>query len=105
MTTLGVDGARYTSTGPVLGAVRDAELDANVPLDGTGDDVTGSANNEDGVAFPNPLVRGITPSVILTSAIGGTLDYFFDFDGSGVFGDAPGEVFTFDHGGAAAPVR
>ena len=41
----------------------------------------------------------------VTSTNGGTLDYFIDFDQSGVFGDAPGEVFTIDHKGGARAVE
>jgi len=49
------DGARHASTGPMLGSQRDAEDDAPLPLDGTGDDVTdtGSADDEDGVTIAN----------------------------------------------------
>ena len=73
--------------------------------DGTGDDTTGAPDDEDGVAFPSPLMAGAATTVSVTASAAGTLDYFFDFDGSGVFGDAAGEVFAFAHpGGVAVPV-
>ncbi len=42
-------GARHTSTGVLLGSQRDTEADASTPLNGTGDDVTGTPDDEDGV--------------------------------------------------------
>src|SRR5690606_30459830 len=43
----GSNGANHVPLGPTLGAARDAELDAQGALDGTGDDAT-SLDDEDG---------------------------------------------------------
>ena len=91
-TTLASSGARHTATGPLLGSARDTEADAATPLDGTGDDVTVS-DDEDGVIFPNPLVVGTTTDIQVTSSVGGgKLDAFFDFDGNGVFNESAIQV-------------
>ncbi len=101
LTTLASGGAHHLAAGPMLGAARDAEPDANTPLDGTGDDVT-AVDDEDGVTFPNALVVGEATTVSVTASAAGTLDYFFDFDGNGSFG--PGEIFVFAHPGGTASV-
>ncbi|NQT11280.1 MAG: C39 family peptidase, partial [Planctomycetes bacterium] len=103
-TLLANNGPRHVATGLMLGTVRDTEADAHTPLDGTGDNVTDGTDDEDGVTFPNPLVPGTTPTVSVTASAAGTLDYFFDFDGSGVFGDVAGEAFTYAHPGGTRSV-
>ena len=66
----------------------DAEVDAPLQLDGSGDDVTGSPD-EDGIAF-STLFNGLTPSTTLTATVhantdGGYLQGWIDFDADGVF--------------------
>lgn len=93
-TLLADDGPRHavTTTGQIrLGLMVDDETDAQLPLDGTGDNVNGS-DDEDGVVFPDDLVWG-DGSVELTvngGSLGGQLDAWMDFDGNGSF-DHPDE--------------
>ncbi len=116
-TLLTSTGARHIPTGPMLGATRDAELDARGPLDGTGDDAAGSPDDEDGVAFGtlvpsqagdpvtflggplfaiSPLLPGSNKegraAVTVSGATGTTARIYgwIDFNGDGDFED-PGE--------------
>ncbi len=82
------DGARHIATGPRLGALVDAESDGQPSGMSTGDGA-----DEDGIVFRSRLIRGTTVDVSVTST-GGQLNYFFDFDGNGVFGNASNEVFS-----------
>lgn len=86
-------GAVHFNDGPRLGTLRDAEQDARVPFVGSGDDNQGE-DDEDGVEFPEPFLAGVTVNINVSSATGGELDYFFDFDGDGTFGNQPNEVFS-----------
>ena len=82
------DGARHTVGGPVLGRVVDVEWDGQPNATATGDGA-----DEDGVVFGDPLIVGMATDVQVTSSAGGgQLDYFVDFDGSGGFGNQTNEV-------------
>ena len=92
-TTMTADGARHVATGLLLGGERDIDSDAQLPLDGTGDDVTGTPDDEDGVTF-TPMAPGGSAVVTVTVSGGaGLLDAWIDFDGSGTFDD-PSERIT-----------
>jgi hypothetical protein len=54
-TLLNDNGARHTVTGPLLGALRDAETDGLPQVAAFGDD-NSNTDDEDGVVFLNPLV-------------------------------------------------
>lgn len=76
--SLADDGARHASTGPQLGATRDAEPNAN-----TGPDAVGEV--DDGVMFGvislgNPLAA---VNIELTNAPSAHVDAWIDFDGDG----------------------
>ena len=89
-TTLLNDGARHLAVGPILGAIVDVEPDGQPNSTATGDRV-----DEDGVIFRELLFRDDIASIDVTSSLGGgTLDYFFDFDGDGTFGNQANEVFS-----------
>ncbi len=97
-TTLASDGARHlVFPGVFLGSAQaDAELDAQLPLDGSGDDVNGSAD-EDGITF-STLFNGSAPSTDITITVdansaGGYLQGWMDFNANGVF-DVTERVFT-----------
>lgn len=83
LTTFGVNGARHRATGPTLGSVRDTESNAELPLDGSGDDV--NSDDEDGLVSVSEIVRNGSFSVTVDAPSGGELDAFIDFDGSGTF--------------------
>lgn len=87
-TLLASNGARHLIGGPKLGDVVDAEPDGLANATSTGDGV-----DDDGVIFREALVPGTVVDVSVTSS-GGQLDYFFDFDGDGTFGNSPDEIFS-----------
>ncbi len=88
-TLLVSNGPRHAVPGPQLGTTRDSEVDAQLPLDGTGDDVTntGSVDDEDGVLTLAPLVRFGSSAVTLSSPGGGKLDAWIDLNANGTFDD------------------
>jgi hypothetical protein len=82
----------------MLGTVIDAEVDGQPTALANGDDVNLVPDDEDGVTFPNPLIRGsnVAVNVFLTSGLGvGALDAWVDFDGNGVWANLlPEKVFN-----------
>lgn len=81
-------GPRHVVGSLRLGSALDSEAAANPNSTSTGDGA-----DEDGIKFGGLLVPGLSTSITATASAAGVLDYFFDFDGSGVFGDQPNEVF------------
>lgn len=79
------DGARHPAYGPTLGATRDDEVNAGLPLDGTGDGA-----DEDGVTIEPITVGQLDASVTVNAPVGGKLDAWIDFNGDGSF-DSNGE--------------
>jgi len=100
-TLLASNGARHVATGPTLGATRDAEPDAAVPLDGSSDDFSGEFD-EDGVfglGFDSPLQAGSQGSVTVFIEGGGgnaRLYAWVDFNQDGDFTDAGEQVALGD---------
>ncbi len=89
-TTLAVDGARHESTGPRLGAMRDAEADGLATVGADGDDTDGTAD-EDGVTFGSIMVGQLDAAVtvnVQNAPSGAKLDAWIDFNGDGSFGGA-----------------
>ncbi|MGL5099700.1 MAG: GEVED domain-containing protein, partial [Fusobacteriaceae bacterium] len=105
-TTLVADGARHldvflfgqtTPLGGLLkiGANKDYEVDANTPLDGTGDDVIGSPDDEDGVQFfagtstsAGTIIYSDSENTMKVTTTGsGTLSVFLDKNGNKSFED------------------
>lgn len=77
------DGARHVSTsGLFLGSSIDSELDGQ-PGPATGDDTTGTPDDEDGVAFPAALFPGASQTVIVTTDAAGLLDAWVDWNADG----------------------
>ncbi|MBC8350361.1 MAG: hypothetical protein H8E66_00125, partial [Planctomycetes bacterium] len=88
-TTLASDGARHTADGLLLGDLRDVEANAETPLDGSGDDTTGDADDDGIVNNPSFIpARQTTIDVVVTEDA--KLDAWLDFNGNGVF-DHPTE--------------
>ena len=112
-TSLGAGGPRHVvdpTSSLRLGACEDAELDAALPLDGTGDDVsvgTGTAgacavggDDEDGVVFTSMVIACQTAAVTVTAGQSGRLDAWVDFDRDGTFAGVGEKVF--DNRGVSA---
>lgn len=87
-TTLADVGASHLPNGPRLGTAVDGEMNGVPSAMSTGDGV-----GEDGVRFLQLLTPGSSANISVTSSAAATLNYFFDFDGSGVFADNPNEAF------------
>ena len=81
-------GASHLPGGPKLGLLVDTETDGVASALSSGDGA-----DDDGVKFTQLLVPGASANISVTSSQAGTLNYFFDFDGSGIFGDNPNESF------------
>ena len=90
-TLLGSNGPRHTIGGPRLGTgFPDGETNGQPNVTATGDGA-----DEDGISLYEPLVAGTTSQLLVTSSAGGgILNYFFDFDGNGVFGNQANEIFS-----------
>lgn len=87
-TSLATVGASHVVSGPRLGSAVDAEADGAATAMNSGD-----GSDEDGVKFTQLLVPGASANFSVTASAPATLNYFFDFDGSGIFGDNPNESF------------
>lgn len=80
------NGARHQVVAvgnPVLGAVVDTEGNGQPDAGALGDDMAGSPDDEDGVRYPSVLVPGTTGTVEVTTATGGELTAWIDFDRNG----------------------
>lgn len=76
-----------------LGTAPDAESAASTPLNGTGDDVTGT-DDEDGVTL-QVLTQGQTATITATvTGTGGYLQGWIDWNGNGSFADAGEQIAT-----------
>ncbi|WP_238537822.1 M36 family metallopeptidase [Zavarzinella formosa] len=91
-TSLAANGARHTTTGPTLGTKRDGEPDAALPLDGTGDDLSG-IDDDDGVTA-GVLRAGTTGSFTVNVSAASFLNAWADLNGNSIF-DA-GEQFAIN---------
>ena len=85
------NGARHIIDGVTfMGVLVDAEGDGQPTANADGDDLNPPApDDEDGVAFPVPLIPGQAASVTVTTSVAGALDAWIDFDvdGSWTAGD------------------
>ena len=93
-TTLVADGARHEAVGPTLGALRDTEGDGLPTVDASGDDTSGSAD-EDGVTFGTIQVGQLDATVtvnVQNAPSGAKLDAWIDFNGDGSFGGAGEQI-------------
>ncbi len=88
------DGARHVDVGGVhLGALIDAEIDGQPTPAADGDDLA-DLDDEDGVAFVDPLTTGTTATVEVTASVAGLLNAWIDWNANGDWGDAGDQVFT-----------
>jgi len=92
-TLLANNGSRHTVSSIYLGATIDAELDGIPNSTATGDD-NNNLDDEDGVAFTTPLVKGQSANVTVTASATGYLDAWVDFNDDGDWADAGEQIFT-----------
>jgi hypothetical protein len=94
-TLLANDGARHHIVpGFYLGSSVDAEADGQPRAFAAGDDLAGSANDDDGVVFTTALQAGQQASVTVTASRPGLLQAWVDFNNDGDWNDAGEQVFT-----------
>ncbi len=94
-TLFAANGARHvvTGSGPLLGALVDTESNGQPTAGATGDDLNGS-DDEDGVSFTTPLVRGQNAGVTVTATAAGVLNAWIDFNGDGNWTTPGDQIFT-----------
>jgi 6-phosphogluconolactonase (cycloisomerase 2 family) len=92
-TTLVENGARHLPAGPTLGTNRDIEADATRNATATGDDTTGTPDDEDGVTFGTITVGAQNATVTVNASAVAKLDAWIDFDGDGSFNGANEQIF------------
>ena len=88
-------GPSHVVAGPRIGSRVGTEVDASIPLDGTGDDINGDPNDEEGVTV-GTLVEGVPSnvSVDVQNTAGLTnIVIFVDWDGDGSFANAAPERY------------
>ncbi len=95
-TLLANDGARHAGGGTALrlGALWDAEHDAQVNADATGDDGDG-VNDEDGITFATTVVAGSATSVdvdVTDDGTAGQLNAWIDWNHNGSWSDAGEQI-------------
>ncbi len=94
--TLLPTGARHVMTGPILGAVRDAELNGQPTVNADGDDLNPLAgpDDEDGIAFTTAIITGVPATIQVSSATGGILQGWIDWNNDSDWGDASEQIIT-----------
>lgn len=88
--------------GPILGNVIDSDPDGQPTIYANGDDIVDGGDDEDGVFFPHSIVAGVPTKIQVSSATGGTLQGWIDWNGDGDWADAGEQVVT-DLGIPAGP--
>jgi hypothetical protein len=87
-TLLSNNGARHAVGGPTLGIAVTTEADATPSS-------LAVTDADDGVAFPELLTADSSANIQVTSSAGGgQLNYFIDFDQDGTFGNNANEAFS-----------
>jgi len=86
-TVLASNGARHIAVGPMMGALRDTELDGQPNATATGDDLAVS-DDEDGVTFTPPGSVTVNASAVCT------LNAWMDLNGDGDWADAGEQIFV-----------
>jgi hypothetical protein len=99
-TLLANNGAHHLIVigGPLLGNAIDAEPDGQPSSAADGDDINvlypGGPDDEDGVVFPTALISSVPSTVQVTSATGGILQGWIDWNGDGDWADIGEQVIT-----------
>jgi hypothetical protein len=93
-TLIASDGARHINDGFTrLGSSIDVELDGLQSVDGKGDDLNYS-DDEDGVSFVGTFTVGGTATLQIVASVSAYLNAWMDFDQNGSWADAGDQVFT-----------
>ena len=93
-TRLANDGARHTLVpGVFMGALIDAENDGQPDATATGDDKA-NLDDEDGVAFPTPLVAGQTATVQVTVSTAGYVSAWIDYNADGSWTNSGEQILS-----------
>jgi len=93
-TLLARDGARHILSTLYLGALIDTENDGIVSANNSGDDLSGS-DDEDGILFPSlPFIQNSQNEVIVVSSGSGYLNAWIDFNRDGDWMDAGEKIFS-----------
>ena len=94
-TLLAGNGARHIVVpgALLLGATVDTEADGQPTAGANGDDLA-TSDDEDGVAFTSPLIRGQNASVTVTASAPGVLNAWLDFNGDGNWTTAGDAIFV-----------
>jgi hypothetical protein len=99
-TLLANNGARHQIVigGPLLGNAIDAEPDGQPTTAADGDDnnvlYPGVSDDEDGVTFPTALIASVPASIQVSTATGGILQGWIDWNGDGDWADTGEQVIT-----------
>jgi hypothetical protein len=97
-TLLANNGARHPIVlgGPLLGNAIDAEPDGQPSSAADGDDLNliypGVPDDEDGVTFPTALIAGVPTTLQVSTATGGILQGWIDWNGDGDWADTGEKV-------------
>jgi len=95
-TTLALNGARHTPTGPTLGSHRDSEFDGVPSTNADGDDVNGSPDDEDGLVGQSVLARGEDAYLDVQVSAASYLNLWIDCNGDGDWNDAGEHIIGTD---------
>ncbi len=88
-------GAYHIISGPFMGALVDAERNGQPTVQADGDDLNGIPDDEDGIVFPGPLVRGNLATVLVdmvASPVSAKINAWIDFNGDGKWGVGMGSA-------------
>lgn len=92
-TLLASNGARHADTGPMLGSVRDKDVDGQPSAMADGDDADGS-DDDDGVVFFGPPIPDTLATVEVTVSTSCNLNAWIDFNQDGDWEDVGEQIFT-----------
>ena len=97
LSTLADDGPRHQPIGPTLGAARDVEGDGQPTVTSSGDDGSGTPDDEDGVRFGSVRIGQSEVSVrvnVQNAPAGARLDGWIDWNRDGDWDDNTEQVAT-----------
>jgi len=93
-TLIANDGARHINDGLTwLGNIIDIEVDGLQSMDGTGDDMD-YTDDEDGVNFVSTFYAGGNASIQIAASVDGYLNAWMDFDMDGAWAESGDQIFT-----------
>jgi hypothetical protein len=94
-TLLAENGPRHPAlSGLFLGSHIDPDEDGQPSARATGDNLDGSANDDDGITLLTPLIPGRPAALILTASGQGLVNAWIDFNADGDWNDALEQIVT-----------